>query len=328
LWGIEPEELAGKIPPYLPDVPVVREDVADYLGEVAAFDAGLGVLIDELKRIGIYENTILVVSGDHGIPGVSRGKCNLYDLGTQVPLAIRWPEGIKKGSRVINDFVSLPDLAPTFLEAAGVQKPVTMIARSLVPIFVSDRSGQVDPARDAVFTGRERHVARARTDNKPYPQRAIRTDQYLYIMNFEPDRWPMGTGPGYGGKDADMPPFEALREDTFAAFGDMDASPTKAWIVSHRDEHPEYFDFAVGRRPSEELYDIRKDPHCMNNLASHDEIGGTKQLLRERLLAELRQTGDPRMQDPVAFEQPPFTDPEPPAARKTRPNAQSAKRSR
>jgi arylsulfatase A-like enzyme len=326
LWGIDPDDLKGKIPPYLPDVPVVREDVADYLGEVAAFDAGLGVLIEELKRIGIYENTILVVSGDHGFPGVSRGKCNLYDLGTQVSLAIRWPAGIKTNSRVIDDFVSLPDLAPTFLQAAGVQKPASMIASSLVPIFASDRSGQVDPARDAVFTGRERHVARARTDNKPYPQRAIRTDQYLYIINFEPDRWPMGTGPGYGREDAEMPAFEALREDTFAAFGDMDASPTKAWIVSHRDEHPEYFDFAVGRRPAEELYDIRKDPHCMDNLASHDETREIQRVLRERLLGELRQTGDPRMQEPVVFEQPPFTDAEPPAPRRKEANREAESR--
>ena len=101
LWGIDPDSLRGKLPPYLPDVPVVREDFADYLGEVMAFDAGLGVLIEELKRIGIYDETLLVVSGDHGIPGVSRGKCNLYDFGTQVPLAIRWPDGIKGKSRII-----------------------------------------------------------------------------------------------------------------------------------------------------------------------------------------------------------------------------------
>ena len=197
LWGIDPDNLKGKLPPFLPDVPIVREDFADYLGEVKAFDEGLGVVIAELKRLGVYDNTILVVSGDHGIPGVTRGKCNLYDFGTKVPLAIRWPAGIKTPGRVVDDFVSLPDLAPTFLEAAGVEVPGTMTARSLLPILASDAAGQVDPARDAVFTGRERHVARARTGFKPYPQRAIRTDQYLYIINFQPDRWPMGTGPGY-----------------------------------------------------------------------------------------------------------------------------------
>ncbi len=170
LWNIDPGALQGKLPAYLPDVETVREDFADYLGEVQAFDAGLGVLIEELKRIGAYENTILVVSGDHGIPGVSRGKCNLYDFGTQVPLAIRWPGGIMNPGRVVDDFVSLPDLAPTFLEIAEVTIPDTMIAKSLMPVFSSDQSGQVDADRDAVFTGRERHVAAARLDEKPYPQ--------------------------------------------------------------------------------------------------------------------------------------------------------------
>ncbi len=308
LWGIYPDDLQGKLPPYLPDVPVVREDFADYLGEVAAFDAGLGVLIEELKRVGIYDNTLLVVSGDHGIPGITRGKCNLYDLGTQVPLAIRWPTGIQTNSRVIDDFVSLPDLAPTFLDAAGVAKPETMIARSLIPIFKSDQSGQVDPERDAVFTGRERHVALARTGNKPYPQRAIRTDRYLYIVNFQPDRWPMGTGPGYGGDETEMAEYEALQENTFAAFGDLDASPTKAWVVTHRDEEPAFFEFAVGRRPGEEFYDIAADPHCMKNLADDPNMAEIKASLRNRLMSELRRTGDPRVSDHVIFEEPPFTD--------------------
>lgn len=318
LWGIDPDDLQGKLPPYLPDVPVVREDFADYLGEVQAFDAGLGVVIEELKRVGAYDDTILVVSGDHGIPGVTRGKCNLYDLGTQVPLAIRWPDGIKNQGRVVDDFVSLPDLAPTFLQAAGIDPPESMVARSLTPVFNSEQSGQVDPARDAVFTGRERHVALARTDNKPYPQRALRTDQYLYIINFEPQRWPMGTGPGFGAAEAEMPAYELLRENTFAAFGDLDASPTKAWVVTHRAESPEYFDYAVGRRPRHELYDIGKDPHCMNNLAKEPELDAVRKRLHQRLISELKRTGDPRVSDDVVFERSPFTDAPPPRRNRNR----------
>jgi len=308
LWGIDPDSLKGKLPPFLPDVPVVREDFADYLGEAQAFDAGLGVIIDELKRIGAYENTILVVSGDHGIPGITRGKCNLYDLGTQVPLAIRWPTGITARGRVVDDFVSLPDLAPTFLELAGVKRPGNMTARSLVPILKSDSSGLVDPRRDAVFTGRERHVARARTGNKPYPQRAIRTHQYLYIINFEPDRWPMGIGPGFGAPETKMPDYETLRENTFAAFGDLDASPTKAWVVTHRTESPEFFEYAVGRPPKFELYDVQKDPHCLSNLALEDSANDVRSKLHERLMDELTRTGDPRVSATVIFEAPPFTD--------------------
>ena len=129
LWGIDPDDLKGKMPAFLPDVPVVREDLADYLGEVAAFDAGLGILIEELKKLGEYENTIIVVSGDHGAPGFPHGKCNLYDFGTRVCLAISGP-GVK-GGRVVHDFMSLPDLAPTFLQAGKVDVPKEMSARSL-----------------------------------------------------------------------------------------------------------------------------------------------------------------------------------------------------
>ncbi|MFK8113294.1 MAG: sulfatase [Rubripirellula sp.] len=305
LWGINPDDLKGKMPPFLPDVPVVREDFADYLGEAQAFDAGLGVVIEELKRVGAYENTILVVSGDHGYPGVTRGKCNLYDFGTQVPLAIRWPEGIKHHGRVVDDFVSLPDLAPTFLEAAGLKAPETMIARSLVNVLQSDQSGLVDPKRDAVFTGRERHVAKARTGNKPYPQRAVRTETHLYIINFEPDRWPMGTGPGL---QETLPSYELLRENTFAAFGDLDGSPTKAWVVTHRDENPEMYDYAVGRRPRYELYDLRSDPHCVNNLADDVAADEVREQMHQRLMTELKTTGDPRVSDQVIFESSPYTD--------------------
>lgn len=308
LWGINPDSLKGKLPPYLPDVPIVREDFADYLGEVMAFDAGLGVLIDELKRVGIYDHTLLVVSGDHGIPGVSRGKCNLYDLGTQVPLAIRWPEGIAGQSRVVDDLVSLPELAPTFLEAANVDRPTTMIAKSLFNILRSSESGLIDESRDAIFTGRERHVAAARNQFRPYPQRAIRTQEYLYIINFESDRWPMGTGPGFGTSQAEMPNFLSLQENTFAAFGDLDASPTKAWIITHRTESPDIFEFAVGQRPREELYNLNTDPHCMKNLAEEKKFVEVRTALHNRLILEMKSTGDPRLTVPSPFESSPFTD--------------------
>ena len=261
LWGLDPDDLQGKMPPFLPDVHTIREDFADYLGEAQAVDAALGVLLEELERIGELDNTLIVVSGDHGIPGFPRGKCNLYDLGVGVPLAIRWGDRVP-GGRVVEDFVCLPDLAPTFVEAAGLVPPDVMTAKSLMSILTSNKSGQVDATRDCVIVGRERHVAAARTDNLPYPQRAIRTKDFLYIRNFKPQRWPMGTGPGFGNPEGPMPEFEQLRENTFAAFGDMDASPTKAWIAMHRNDPGMYpfFEYAFGRRPAEELFDLRKDP--------------------------------------------------------------------
>lgn len=305
LWEINPDDLKGKLPPYLPDVETVRQDFADYLGEVQAFDAAVGVIVEELKRIGEFENTILVISGDHGIPGVSRGKCNLYDLGTHVPLAIHWPAGIEHPGRVVDDFVSLPDLAPTFLDAAGVAIPNAMTAKSLLGLLTSDQQGRVEPGRDAVFTGRERHVGIARAGKLPYPQRAIRTHQHLLIVNFEPARWPMGDGPEFNGE---FPDFVTLREKTVSAFGDLDASPTKAWIVTHREESPEFYDYAVGRRPMFELYDLEQDPHCMNNLALDSRHAPVRDQLYQRLITEMKDTGDPRTKKDVAFESSPFTD--------------------
>lgn len=308
LWGLDPDDLKDKLPSFLPDVPVVREDFADYLGEAMAFDAALGVLIEELERIGELDNTLIAVSGDHGIPGFPNGKCNLYDFGTAVPLAIRWP-GKAPAGRVVDDFVCLPDLAPTFLEVAGEKPLDVMTGRSLVSVLASTKSGQVDKSRDAVIVGRERHVAAARTGNLPYPQRAIRTKDFLYIRNFKPDRWPMGTGPGYGAPAAPMPSLNLLTNNTFAAFGDLDASPTKAWIATHpKSEEGRFFDIAFGLRPSEELFDIRSDPHQTTNLADDEKYTNVRKELSARLMKVLEETGDPRVTgDGTTFDKPPFS---------------------
>jgi len=310
LWDIDPDKLEGKVPPFLPDVPIVREDIADYLGEVQAFDAMLGVLLDRLEEAGELENTIIVVSGDHGFPGMPRGKCNLYDFGVAVPLVVRWGAQAP-GGRVVDDFVCLPDLAPTFLEAAGVTPPEVMTGRSLVDVLTSDKSGQVDPTRDHVLVGRERHVARVRPGNVPYPQRAIRTADFLLIRNFAPDRWPMGVGPGRGAPAGPLPSYEELRENTFAAFGDLDASPTKAWLLTHEEDAgmADFVEFAVGRRPEWELYDLQTDPHCLSNVADTAAYADTRERLASQLMDELQSSNDPRVtEEPVPYEHPPFTD--------------------
>jgi uncharacterized sulfatase len=311
LWGLDPEKLRGKMPPFLPDVQVIREDFADYLGEATAFDTSLGVLLEELERIGELDNTLVVVSGDHGIPGFPRGKCNLYDFGVAVPLAVRWKNRVP-GGRIVDDFVNLTDLAPTFLEAAGLPPPEVMTGRSLLQLLLSGRSGQVEPERDSVIVGRERHVAAARIEYLPYPQRAIRTREFLYIRNFEPVRRPMGTGPGFGLPKGPMPAYHELRENTFAAFGDLDASPTKAWILTFHNElgMERYVQFAVGLRPAEELYDLRRDPHWMRNVAKEAEYAEIRRRLSDRLLSVLKSTGDPRVTgDGLTFERPPYAGP-------------------
>ncbi|MDF1825685.1 MAG: sulfatase [Verrucomicrobiales bacterium] len=313
LWALEPDELKGKMPAFLPDVPEVREDLADYLGEAMAFDAAVGVLLRQLEAAGKLDDTLIVVSGDHGAPGFPRGKCNLYDFGSAVTLAARWGNGRIPGNRVVEDFVNLMDLAPTFLEAGGTEIPDVMTGRSLIDVFTSEKSGLVDPARTWVVTGRERHVAEARAGNKPYPQRAIRTEEHLYIVNFEPERWPMGS-PGSVANHI-TPDHEALVEDTFVVFGDLDAGPTKAWMVENRDhtDYQRHFQLGFGKRPEVELYVLAEDPDQVDNRAGDPALASIEKELRERLMKELTAAGDPRLlEDPVRYESMPFTGPNPP----------------
>ena len=307
LWGIEPESLKGKLPKFLPDVPEVREDVADYLGECQAVDAYVGVLLKCLEETGEAGNTVIVISGDHGMGGVTSGKCNLYDMGVSVPLIISMPGS--KGGRIVDDFVRLPDIAPTFMEIAGVNPPANLYGRSLLPLLKSDKSGIIDPARNWVITGRERHVATAREGNLPYPMRSLHTPDYVYIRNFEPDRWPMGS-PGSVTTEF-TPSSNELENNTRIAFADMDASPTKAWLVKNRID-PKwqwFYELAFGKRPAEELYDVHKDPDMLKNLAGNKEFATVKKKLSDQLMQELTRAQDPRVvENPPRFELPPFTD--------------------
>ncbi len=310
LWNLNPDDLKGKLPKFLPDVPEIREDFCDYLGEVLALDAVLQRFIAKLEAAGELDNTLIVVSGDHGIPGFPRAKCNLYNLGTEVALFVRWGDKIKPG-RTIDDFINLMDLAPTFLEAAGETPPDCMTGRSILPLFFSGKEGRIDPARDYVVTGRERHYDSARADLTPYPQRAIRTKDFLYIRNFRPDRWPMGDPRTWNAK---TPPDEITREsaDTGYAFADMDASPTKTWLLLHGSE-PEwapYWNYAFGKRPAEELYDLRNDPDYLVNVAADPAYETQRRELAARLMHILVTTGDPRVTgDGDTFERPPFAGP-------------------
>ncbi len=311
LWGIDPDRLEGLLTRRVPDVPVLREDFADYLGEIQAFDASVGALLARLAATGELDRTIILVSGDHGIPGFPGGKCDLYDLGTAVPLIVRVP-GLP-GGRVIDDFVSLVDLAPTILDYARVGHPPAIDGRSLYPLLQSGRSGQVEADRTAVVAGRERHVAEAREGLLPYPMRALRTRDHLYIRNFHPDRWPMGAPLAVTEDSA--PPFEVLERNTRAAFADFDSGPTKAWLIHHRNDPAirPYYERAFGKRPAEELYDLRTDPDQIHNLAGDPKHETTRAALAARLLATLERHTDPRVTgDGSTFDNLPFTKPAPP----------------
>jgi hypothetical protein len=185
-----------------------------------------------------------------------------------------------------------------------------MTGRSLAKHLASDKSGQIDPARTAIFIGRERHVAQARADYKPYPQRAIRTQDYLYVINFKPDRWPLGDP--YRLDSTDAPSATELTEETFATLPDEDAGPAKAWLVGQRND-PQWkalFNMAYGKRPREELYDLKSDPHQMTNVAGLEKYAEIRRDLEAKLMDELKRTADPRLiDDGKFFETPPMSGP-------------------
>ena len=136
----------------------------------------------------------------------------------------------------------------------------------------------------------------------------LSSSEFVYVRNFAADRWPMGS-PGAVGPET--PPAESLETDTRVAFADMDASPTKAWLVAHRDDPmwKWHYDFAFGRRPEEELYDLAKDPDQVRNVAADPAYAKVKQEMSERLMKLLTEAGDPRVTgDGQTFDRPPFTD--------------------
>jgi uncharacterized sulfatase len=211
--------------------------------------------------------------------------------------------------RLLDDCVNLMDIAPTFLEVGGLKPPEVMTGRSFLNVLQSEKAGQVDPNRTWVVTGRERHVADAREDNLPYPQRALRTPEFLYIRNFAPDRWPMGS-PKFTNQQ-DLPSVDQLETQNAIAFADMDLSPTKAWLVRQfgNANWKWHYDYAFGKRPAEELFDLRQDPHQTNNLAADPAYAKQKEELSARLMTILTDAKDPRvLEGGKAFENPPFTD--------------------
>ncbi len=252
------------VPPTLPDTEETRTDLADYFYEVELFDTAAGDIVRHLERIGELDNTIVVMTGDNGMP-FPRAKMTLYDLGTKVPLAIRWPAGAP-GGRVVEDFVTFADLAPTLLEAAGIAPPATMSAHSFLPALESEAEGLLDADRTRAFSSLELHCGR-------YPMRALRTAEYLYVRNYEPER-----------------PINVC-----ADYWESEAGYSPTWIsVLTLDPASPMYQRIVGTRPAEELYDIAADPYQLRNLAADEAYAAVRERLAAQLDAELRRTGDPR----------------------------------
>jgi N-sulfoglucosamine sulfohydrolase len=256
------------VPPYLPDLAVVRSDLADYAIEVESGDAVLGRVMQMLQDAGELDNTVLVVTSDHGMP-FPYVKGQIHEDGFHIPMAIRWPAGIKPG-RVVDDFVSMTDMAPTFLELAGLKPHPQMVGRSLVSVLRSEKSGIVDPKRDTMIVAKERHDI-GRPNDWGYPVRAIRTTEYLYVRNFFPDRWPAGN------PETD--------------YGNVDPSPSKEVVKAIGGY---YYDLSLGKRQPEEFYRLKEDPAGVNNLAGDPAFAAKMRELSDRMFAQLRAEQDPR----------------------------------
>ena len=257
------------VPPYLPDNPIVRGDLLDYSLEVEYFDSHIARALKKLEEIGELDNTLVVMTSDHGMP-FPRVKGQIYEAGYHIPLAIRWGKHIPAG-RTVDDFINTRDYAPTFLQAAGVEIAGSMTGRSFLDVLQSNKNGRVDDSRDTMYIAKERHDI-GRPNNWGYPVRAIRTREFLYVRNYEPDRWPAGN-PETG-------------------YTNVDDGPTKQNMLSNFDD---LFRLSFGKRPAEELYLVDQDPDCMKNVASDLQYAQAKRHLRERMEEFLRSEGDPRM---------------------------------
>jgi N-sulfoglucosamine sulfohydrolase len=264
-----------KVPAYWPDNNLIKSDLLDYALEVESNDMHLGRALDKLEQAGELDNTLVVVTSDHGMP-FPRVKGQIYDEGFHIPLAIRYGKNIAQG-RVIDDFISTRDFAPTFLELAGLKTPATMTGKSFAVVLRSGKSGTVDSSRDAVIVAKERHDI-GRPNDAGYPVRAIRTREFLYVRNYEPDTWPAG-----------MPE---------TGYRDVDDSPTKTFLLSRFDD---FYKLNFGKKPAEELYVLSTDPDCVNNQARNLDYAMIMRGLRDRMEKTLKEEGDPRLNGNAAF---------------------------
>lgn len=272
-----------QVPAYWPDNETIRHDMLDYAIEVEHYDTHLGRILDQLEQSGQLDNTLIVATSDHGMP-FPRVKGQAYAHSNHIPLAIRWPKGIQGQDRIIYDFVNFTDLAPTFLEAAGIGAPGPIMqplsGRSLFDVFAADGSGQISEDRDHVLVGKERHDI-GRPLSAGYPIRGICKGDFLYIQNFETNRWPAGN-PETG-------------------YLNCDGSPTKTDILNLRrsGEDPSWWNLSFGRRPEIEFYNLAVDPDCVTNLADPkhyaERYASVMKELSQQMKTELTEQGDPRM---------------------------------
>jgi N-sulfoglucosamine sulfohydrolase len=268
-----------KLPSFWIDNDSVRNDMLDYACEVEYFDTHLKAMIELLERKGELENTIIVVTSDNGMP-FPRVKGHVYEYAHHLPLAVMWKGHIKDAGRKIQDFISFIDLAPTFLQLAGLTAKSAgmeeITGRSFVDILESSAGDLVDVKRDHVLIGRER-TDPGRPQNQGYPVRGIVKNGFIYTHNYEPDRWPSGN-PETG-------------------YMDTDDGPTKKAILNayKKAEYKALYGLSFAKRGADELYYFPADTFCVKNIAGEKKYAATMQQLKEQMEQELAEQKDPRM---------------------------------
>ncbi|MBM3785346.1 MAG: sulfatase [Acidobacteria bacterium] len=260
-----------ELPPYYPDHPVVRDEVANYLDAVNFWDLQVGQVVERLKADGLYENTVIFVFGDNG-RCLIRGKQWLYDPGTQIPLIVRWPDRVKAGL-VRRDPVLSLDITATTLDAAGVAHPPLFHGQSLF--------AKANP-RTEIFTARDR------CDMTVDRIRAVRDGRYKLIHNFYPDR-----------SYAQYNQYIKTSYPTLSVLQDL-GKQGKLNDVQAR--------WVAPSRPEFELYDHQADPHEVVNLTSNPRHKKAFDRLRGRLDKWIVDTNDqgrtPESREVIELEEP------------------------
>ena len=304
-WKRNNKNLADvEVPGFFPDHEIVRGDILDYAVEIEWFDLHLQRMLTYLEEIGELENTIVIVTADNGM-AFPRAKANGYEYGVHVPFAVRFPKDFP-GGRIIDDPLSFADLAPTILELTKTSQEGMMpiSGKSVLSILKSNKQGIVDEGKKYVYTGRERHSS-SRYLNWGYPQRMIRSENFLFIWNMKPDRWPAGAPQRIvAGSTDELCPMYGIDENgvhqSAWAFTDIDGAPTKSYIIENmNDENVRpFFDLAHAKREEFEMFDIKDDPFCLNDLIGNADFAEIEKELKTTLIQELKKSKDPRVVGP------------------------------
>jgi N-sulfoglucosamine sulfohydrolase len=246
-----------RVPPYLPDVEKTRKDLALYYNEITRLDRYVGEVLAELEKQGETRNTFVIFISDNGRP-FPRDKTTVYDSGIKTPWIVRWPGRVEAGSTCAS-LVSSVDLAPTFLDLAGVRAPALFEGVSFAPLLKDPRA----TVREFVFAEQNWHDYEARS-------RAVRTARYKYILN-EYNDLPL------------TPPADGVRSPTYTAMRQLRETGQLT---------PEQSVCFVKPRPREEFYDTAKDPFEMKNLSGDPAWRSELERLRAVLTGWKQKTGD------------------------------------